>query len=299
MAGRPILFHTPGVRRYQTAEHDNRGGVEYVSISLTGTACALKCAHCNTRNLRGMLDLRRASGSLFELCAGLAEKGTRGVLISGGSDAKGRVSLLAHMTDLKRIHTELGMAVRVHVGLPDEETCAALGEVGLDGAMIDIIGHRDTIRDVYHLGAQPEDFEQALAWLEQYHVPTVPHIVIGLHFGKLLGEERALEMIVRHTPKLVALVVLTPIARTEMAAVSPPPLDEIGAFFRKARQALPTTPLMLGCARSLGPAKVAMDRLAVDLGFDGIAFPAGGIVDYAKGSGCAPEFVNACCGVAW
>ncbi|HEX9014170.1 MAG TPA: radical SAM protein, partial [Anaerolineaceae bacterium] len=221
MAARKIIFPTPEVRAYQTAEHDNRSGQEFVSISLTGTACALKCAHCHSRNLRGMYDLRRAPGSLFDLCAELADRGTRGVLISGGSDARGRVPLLPHVPDLKRIRRELNLTVRVHVGLPDEETCAALGEVDLDGAMIDIIGHRDTIREVYHLDAGPEDFEQALAWLENYRVPSVPHIVLGLHFGKFLGEERALEMICRHSPKLVALVVLTPIARTEMAAVQP------------------------------------------------------------------------------
>jgi uncharacterized radical SAM superfamily protein len=47
--------------------------------------------------------------------------------------------------------------------LPDEETCAALGEVDVDGAMIDIIGHRDTIHEVYHLDADPEDYEDALS----------------------------------------------------------------------------------------------------------------------------------------
>ena len=31
--------------------------------------------------------------------------------------------------------------------------------------------------------------------LERYNVPTVPHIILGLHFGSMLGEWKALEML--------------------------------------------------------------------------------------------------------
>jgi len=294
-----IIFHTPGFRGYKTDAHDNQGAEEFISISVTGTTCALHCEHCDTKVLRGMTDLRRFDGSLYDVCESLAEKGTRGVLISGGSDPQGRVPLLPHIADLKRVRRDLGLAVRVHVGLPDEETCAALGEVDLDGAMIDVIGHRDTIREVYHLAADPEDYEDALSWLEKHKVPMVPHIILGLHYGKMLGEDRALEMILRHPPKLLALVVLMSISKTAMANVTPPSLDEIGAFFQKARKGLPSTPVMLGCARPMGKMKVEIDRLAVDAGLNGIAFPANGIVEYARAAGLRPQFVNACCGVSW
>ena len=294
-----IIFHTPGFRGYRTDAHDNQGAEEFISISVTGTTCALKCEHCNTKVLRGMTDLRRFDGSLYDLCESLAENGTRGALISGGSDPHGRVPLLPHIEDMKRVRSELGMAVRVHVGLPDEETCAALGEVDLDGAMIDIIGHRDTIKQVYHLDADPEDYEEALAWMEKYHVPMVPHIVMGLHYGKMLGEDRALEMIIRHPPKLLALVILMSMTRTAMAEITPPSLEEIGTFFKKTRAALPSTPVMLGCARPMGKMKEEIDRMAVDARFNGIAFPARGIVEYAQQAGMTPQFVNACCGVSW
>jgi uncharacterized radical SAM superfamily protein len=38
---------------------------------------------------------------------------------------------------------------------------------------------------------------------------------------------------------------------------------------------------MLGCARPLGLMKREIDRLAIDAGLNGIAYPADGIVDYA------------------
>ena len=297
--GATITFHAPGLRRYKTDEFDSQNAIEFASISVTGTACALSCEHCKTNVLHGMADLRRHNGSLFDLCADLASKGARGVLISGGSDKQGRVPLLSHVPDMIRVRKELGLAIRVHTGLPDEETCAALGEADIDGAMIDVIGHRDTMREVYHLESDPEDYENSLAWLEKHNVPGIPHIILGLHFGKMLGEERALEMIARHPPKILVLVVLMPLTGTPMVGVTPPPLNEIGAFFEKARKALPSAPVMLGCARPMGNLKVEIDRLAVNAGLNGIAYPANGIVEYARQNGLRPQFINACCGVSW
>jgi len=294
-----ITFHAPGHKRYKTSEYGQHNAAEFVAISLTGTACALSCEHCKMNVLRGMADLRQSNGSLFDLCAGLAERGARGVLISGGSDAHGRVPLLKHIPDLIRVRRELGLAIRVHPGLPDEATCAGLAEVGIDGAMVDIIGHADTIRQVYHLHATPEAYEAALERLERHAVPMVPHIILGLHFGRMLGEWRALEMIARHPPKLLVLVILMPLTGTPMAIVEPPSLAEIADFFTTARKTLPATPLMLGCARPLGAMKPGIDRLAIDAGFNGIAYPAEGIVAYARQRGLEPTFVNACCGVTW
>lgn len=294
-----ITFHAPGLRRYKTAEYAAHDAAEFVSISVTGTACALSCEHCKMQVLRGMTDLRRFDGSIFDLCAELAERGAKGVLISGGSDAKGRVPLLAHIPDLIRVRHELGLKIRVHPGLPDEETCAGLGEVEIDGAMVDIIGHEDTIRDVYHLEATPASYEAVLERLERHAVPTVPHIILGLHYGRMLGEWQALDMIARHPPKLLVLVVLMPLTGTPMAISEPPSLAEIGGFFETARKTMPDIPVMLGCARPMGLMKRDIDRLAIDAGLNGIAYPAEGIVEYAHQQGLQPNFINACCGVTW
>jgi hypothetical protein len=84
-----------------------------------------------------------------------------------------------------------------------------------------------------------------------------------------------------------------------MAGVEPPSLEEIGGFFEVARKMLPATPVMLGCARPMGRLKRDIDRLAVDAGLNGIAYPAEGVVAYARQQGLEPNFVNACCGVTW
>lgn len=294
-----ITFYTPGLRRYKTAEYDRQDSAAFVSVSLTGDACALSCEHCKTAILTSMVNLSRTGESLYDLCARLADRGARGVLISGGSDAQGRVPLRRHLDDIARIRRELGMLVRVHTGLPDEETVSGLAAAGVDAALVDIIGHGDTIRDVYHLEATPEDYEQALELLDRHGVPTVPHIVIGLHFGRMLGEQRALEMVARHPPQMLALVILTPLRATPMAGVRPPALPEVADFFRLARRTLPNTPVVLGCERPLGDYKRAVDRLAIEAGLNGVAFPAAGAVGYARERGLEPTFIDACCGVVW
>lgn len=297
MTSGEIHFYAPGLKRYRTSEYAGQDPGRFVSVSVTGTACALQCDHCQSRVLEGMIPTN--GKGLFELAGELAARGTRGLLVSGGCDRRGRVPLLRHVSDLKRIRCELGLTIRVHPGLPDEETAVALGEVDLDGAMLDVIGAAETIREVYHLEVGVEEYEAVLARLARHGVPLVPHIILGLHYGRLLGEWRALEMIARHRPKFLVLVILMPLYGTAMAGVTPPSAEEIGGFFDLARAALPETPIMLGCARPIGPSKAEIDRRAVDAGLNGIAYPAEGIVTYAESRGLVPRFHDACCGVNW
>jgi len=290
-----IHFYAPGLKRYRTSEYASQDPGRFVSVSVTGAECALRCDHCQSKVLEGMLALKGLS--LYDAGTELAKRGARGILVSGGCDKRGRVPLLRHMPDLRRIRTELGLTVRVHPGLPDEETAAALAEVDLDGAMLDIIGAEETIRKVYHLEVGVEEYEAVLERLSRHSVPLVPHIILGLPYGKMMGDWRALDMIARHSPKLVVLVILMPLTGTAMAGVTPPTVEEIGGFFDRARMTLPHTPIMLGCARPFGPAKAEIDRRAVDAGLDGIAYPAEGVVGYAEMRGLAPRFHDACCGV--
>jgi uncharacterized radical SAM superfamily protein len=56
-----------------------------------------------------------------------------------------------------------------------------------------------------------------------------------------------------------------------------------------------STPVLLGCARPFGPAKEAIDRLALEVGLDAIAYPAEGIVGQAERMGVSHEFEETCC----
>ena len=293
-----ITFYGPGLKPHSTSEFSG-SMKEFVSISVTGNNCALNCEHCNTKMLDNMLDLLTFDGSLFDMAKSLQKKGAKGILVSGGSDIRNQVPLLSHIDDMKRIRAELGMVIRVHPGLPDEETCDALADVGVDGVMLDIIGDQETITDVYHLDAKPSDYEAVLERLQRHKIPAIPHIVLGHYFGKMNGEWAALDMIKKYPPKILVLVILLPLTGTGMEGVIPPSMDEIGVFFETARLLLPTTPILLGCARPLGNMKIEIDKSAINAGLNGIAFPSEGIVGYAQEKGLEPSFINACCGVTW
>ena len=61
-----IVFHAPGLKRYQTSEYEQHNEIEFVAISVTGEACSLNCEHCKTGVLRGMRDLSSSRESLYE-----------------------------------------------------------------------------------------------------------------------------------------------------------------------------------------------------------------------------------------
>lgn len=287
-----IAFYAPGLKRYETYEFKPRHPHRFLAISLTGGQCALQCDHCRGKLLEAMLPLR---DGLFSLCQPLAVRGTRGVLISGGSDSQGRVPLEGYLGEMGRVKRELGLKVLVHTGLVDEGLARGLREAGVDGAMLDLIGAPETLRQVYHLRAGVGEVERSLHNLAEHGVPAMPHIVLGLHYGQMRGEGRALRMAARYPIACLVLVVLTPLPDTPMAGVSSPPQEEIGTFFQEARALLPSTPLLLGCARPFGQVRRAIERLAIDAGFNGIAYPSPGTVRYARKKGLKPRFSELCC----
>ncbi|MEE9371893.1 MAG: radical SAM protein [Saprospiraceae bacterium] len=264
-------------------------------ISITGGACALDCDHCNKKVIEPMIPLDLKEG-LFKLCERLKANGTESVLISGGSKKTGEVPFMKHLPDVKRIKEELGMRIMMHTGLvTDEDMAIALNESGVDGVALDIIGSNDTIKQVYHMDVTVEDFDKSLALLSKHGLSLRPHIILGLHYGKFLGEYQALEIIAKYPIHALILVILTPMHDTKMFGVEPPNTDEVTQFFNEARIKLPDTYVMLGCARPLGEYKTIVDRAAVEAGLNGIAFPAEGIIDLARGMGLNPLFYENSC----
>ncbi len=296
--GEQIDFFSPGLKRYETSEFKPRNARAFLPISVTGSACALQCDHCQAKVLEGMVSVR-AQEDLFALAVSLHEKGTKGILVSGGSTREGGVPLAPHLNDIRRIKAELGMTVIAHVGYPSAELARGLADAGADAAMMDIIGANETLRDVYHLDLTVDDVERSLAALTDTGMRVIPHIVLGLQYGRFLGEFHALEMIARHPVWTLVLVVLMPLTGTPMGAVKSPPVPECAQFFALARDTMPETRVHLGCGRPMGETKVLLDRAAIDHGFNGIAYPAEGSVAYAAERGLTPKFYDACCSVTW
>jgi uncharacterized radical SAM superfamily protein len=290
-----IKFFAPGLKRYAIPEFEPKNPHAFLPISLTGAGCALDCDHCNKKILEPMIPLDYKEG-LFAMCQKMAANGTESVLVSGGSKKTGEVPFMKHIKDIKRIKEELGLRIIMHTGLvSDEAEVAALKDAGIDGVAIDIIGANETIKEVYHLDSTIEDYDNSLALLSKYELSLRPHIILGLHYGKFLGEYQALEMIAKYPIHSLVIVILVPMSDTKMWGVDPPDTAEVEAFFQKSRLKMPDTYIMLGCARPLGDYKKIVDTAAVNAGLNGIAFPAEGIVAHSKTMGLKPMFFENSC----
>lgn len=289
-----IYFYAPTIKRYETNEFKNSMEPYFVPISITGSSCTLQCDHCKAKILKAM---QKASDpeSLFKLAKDLKEKGTKGLLISGGSDSKGVVPLIKFKDSLKKIKEELELKILVHTGLVDRELAKALADVQIEAAMIDIIGNDETVKKVYHLEARADNFENSLALLCEYGVRTAPHVVIGLHYGKIKGEQEALKAVSRYPIDCLVLVGLMPQFGTPMEKVTAPTSIEMGEIFCEARVMFPSIPVLLGCERTYGSEKVKIEEVALEAGLNGIAYPSEGIIKKSRDLGLIPHFSELCC----
>jgi lipoyl synthase len=291
-------FYAPGLKRWQTSEWTPTNPRRFLPVSVTGSACALSCDHCQAKVLAGMISVR-AGQDLFDLARTLKAQGSEGLLVSGGSTRTGGVPLLPHLRHVPRIREELGMKVIVHSGVVSPGLADGLAQAGVDGVMLDIIGADETLREVYHLDLTVADMDTSLRLLAAQGLRVIPHIVLGLHYGRFLGEHRALEMVASYPVSTLILVVLVPLVGTPMAHLPPPSVDEVTRFFGTARLAAPATTINLGCARPLGQVKAELDRAAIDLGLNGIAYPADGAISYARSRGLEPRLYEYCCSLTW
>ena len=232
---------------------------------------------------------------LIEVCKELKEKGAAGCLISGGCLPNGSVPLNKFTEAIKQIKRELGLTVFVHTGIVDFETARALKKARVDAALIDIIGSNETIREIYNMNVTVKDYEESLEALKKADLVFVPHVIVGLDYGKLKGEMHALEMVSKHDPSALVIIAFMPIHGTEMRNVQPPEPLEIAKVLVTARLMLPATPMVLGCMRPRGTHRTETDILATKAGVNAIAFPAEEAIEYAETHNYEVAFSPACC----
>ena len=288
-----IRFYAPSFMYYKTCDYCSSPLV-FPTISVTGSGCALRCKHCGGKVLETMYPVAKPE-ELVELCRQLKEHGGVGCLVSGGCLSDGSVPLGGFVDAIGRVKRELGLTVFVHTGIIDHATACSLVEAGVDAALIDVVGSDETIREVYNLDVTVADYERSLRALSDSGIVFVPHVVAGLHHGRLKGELDALRMTSRYEPSAVVVIAFMPIRGTAMEKVVP--LEPLGVarVVAAARLMFRRTPLVLGCMRPKGRHRVETDVLAVKAGVDAVAFPAEEAVDYAKKQGFEVSFSPFCC----
>ncbi len=296
-AGR-VNFYTPTFKAYSSSEIAGCGKSAWPAVSITGGDCKLQCDHCKAKILEPMLPARTPE-QLWALVNEQIAGGAQGMLITGGSNYRNEVEYDAYYPTIRRIKdTFPQFRIAMHTALVDMDIARRMEDSGIDAAMMDVIGSQDTITQVYHLKRTVDDFEKTLEYLVSTQLKVVPHIVIGLHYGELLGEWQALEMLRRHVPDALVLVVVMPFYATGMRPFVSPDTTQVGRFFMDARSALPEIPLLLGCARPAGRDKSRIDSYAVMAGLNGLAHPADGMVELAVRLQRDVRVTPSCCSIA-
>lgn len=286
-----ITFAVPGARKYDTAVFANRRE-NFLSVSVTGTTCYLLCDHCCGRMLAGMVPVT-GPGELLALAEKLRENGAAGLLVSGGCDVEGRVPLANFLPVIAQIKA-MGLQVIVHSGLISPAEAKLLKQTGVDQVLLDIIGDKSTIQQVYHLDKTPEDYYRCLEELLSAGLDVAPHIVIGLHYGNIRGEYAALREIARIGVRRLVLVALRTLAGTPMAGVKVD-LKGLVRLVARARLECPQAFISFGCARPFGEEKAALEQTFIEAGINALAYPAESSVLYAGTKGLACRFMEKCC----
>lgn len=270
-------------------------GKNFPSISVTGNSCSLMCQHCKGKLLSRLIhadtckDLERKSLALHN-------KGAKGILLTGGCDKRGRVPIKRFLPAIRNIKEKTDLILIAHTGFISLEEASLLKDSGLYGIGFDVMGDMNSAGKVYGISVSEKDYCDSLAAISGSGLLIFPHVCVGINFGKLSGEFRALEMIRSIDPSTVIITGLMPVSGTPMEKIKPD-INDLEKVIRKAIEMFPETPVVLGCAHSNGKDRFEIEKMALSCKVSGIAAPTIETVRYSKENGYEINYFGTCCGL--
>jgi len=267
----------------------------FPSVSLTGKQCSLRCKHCRGKLLEPLIPAITCE-ELVKKALLLYNKGAKGILLTGGCDEHGCVPIKRFFPAIREIKNKTELIVVAHTGFVSSEEVAMLENSGLDGIGFDVVGDPATAREVYGLDVSENEYMQSLYAMNDSNMMVFPHVCVGLHFGKLRGEFKALEMIEHITPSSIIITGLMPVSGTPMENIKPKPSDFVKVI-AKAVRIFKGIPVVLGCAHSSGKEREVIERIALEHGIKGIASPTLRTIKLAKEKGYEISYYGICCGL--
>jgi len=255
-------------------------------VSITGGRCELNCPHCEGRYLEQM---ERASMPPDVIRAFDKAKagGATCILISGGFTRRGRLPVEGMINVIREGKERTGLRVEVHSGIIEDATIDALAKAGVDALLIDVIGDDQTIAE--YLGGRwsVADYRRSLASARASSIPVLaPHVLIGIDMGRVRGEYSAIDIIAEANPDACAMLVLTDAAAPDEA--------EVEKVLEYARDKLKCH-LTLGCMRGRGVERSKYEKMAVNIGYDGIANPSPETEQLVTAAGIEIIWKDGCC----
>lgn len=234
---------------------------KFPTISVTGNRCNLNCLHCEGKFLGHMIAVEPLK--LYEFCLELEKEGIKGCLISGGFDSFGKVPLPYDV--LSDVKEKTNLILNVHTGLVEKEDVLKIEKGGIDCVSFGFVWDDEITSKVFGLNKTKENYLKSLKLLKRHDINVVPHLCIGLNFGKVQKEFEALMILKELGFKKVVLIIFKSRKGTAMEDVQ---LDiskalEVLKFSRENFKEV-----ILGCMR---PRTRELEEFA--LCFDGIVAP--------------------------
>lgn len=290
--GRRITFFLPGMFI------QNGLSGKYPAVSITGSRCDLMCDHCQGKLLEPMIPADNPA-ALYETCLALEQKGHKGVLLSGGCNRNGCLPWQRFLPVIRAIKEKTRLFISAHAGFIGEKDARGLKQAGVDQALVDVIGDDASLRRIYHVPFGVDRIVSGLEALQKADLPIVPHIVCGIDYGRMKGEQEALDIVARFKVEQVVILSLMGIPGTPVEAVNPPSPENVAELIAQARLQMPNTPISLGCARTRGNRR--LEVLAVDAGVNCLPLPSDEAIQRAQAYGLDIRYQMSCCSVpeAW
>ncbi|MHA1683111.1 MAG: radical SAM protein [Promethearchaeota archaeon] len=272
-------------------------GRQFPAISITGHSCDLNCLHCQDKYLHGMIPVTTPRG-LEEELQKIHDSGGTGALISGGSSRDGIVPMERFYPVLKKVKKETELSLNVHTGLIGRRDAERLFDTGIDKISLDLIGDDRTAREIYGLDRGVRDYKNVLSGLMNAGFTAehiIPHVCIGLHWGRVMGEYNVLEYISGLHPRLIVFIVIIPPKANDAFAMVPP--EDVGRVISTARIIYPETELSLGCMRPGGLIRFQYDKQAFMSGINRIALPTSPLKKLLELEGFLLKLEENCCAI--
>ncbi len=271
----------------------------FPAISITGNKCALKCEHCNEKYLKGMKSLITNSDLESFLMKHSRNEGI-GALISGGCELDGSVPLINYLDTIKEVKNKTNLIINTHTGLLNKETAQKLADAKVDIISFDINLDEEIIENIYHLDKSVNDYKQAIELLKEHKLNIVPHICIGLYYGKIHKELESIRFIKESdiNPSLIVIIALIPPKNSKVEFERPKAID-IAKIIALIRFVFPYTEISLGCMRPRGNIKIMLEKYAIKSGITRIELPSKDTLKWLKRSNpdVTFQFFSACCAI--
>lgn len=263
---------------------------KFPAVSISGSKCILKCRHCNGFYLKNMLCADTVE-KFIKLCRRLADKGTIGLLISGGYDKKGGLLNLNKIARaLRKIKKETNLIINLHSGFVDRNILDGLADC-IDIASVDIAGMRQ-IKEVFGLNKTPQDYLENIKLIKSYGIAVVPHLCIG--FGE---ESRCLELLKELKPEIIVFIGFRQTEGAELDNFKEPKPKDWKNVIAYAKKIFPKAELALGCMRSRKN-KEKVEMAALKAGVTRIVLPSKKTLEFASANNYKIKKFESCCALS-